>query len=76
MFLIPRSVPVTPLTTYHSKLLFGINTTCLLLSFVAVLLRIYARKIQRVSLVIEDRLVFAAMVSGLPQHEEKSLLNL
>lgn len=61
-FLLQRSVPVTGLTTYDSRLLFGINTMFLILAFIAVLLRLYARKIKRATFVAEDWLVFAAMV--------------
>lgn len=64
MTVLQRSVPVVGLTTYHSKLLFGINTTFLALALIAVALRIYARKLKRAPFVIEDWLVFAAMVVG------------
>lgn len=62
MTLLKRSVPTTGLTTYHSRLLFGINTTFLVLALIAVALRIYARKVKRASFVVEDWLVFTAML--------------
>ena len=62
MAIFQRSIPITGLTTYHARLLFGFNTTFLLLALVSVILRIYARRIKRASFVAEDYCVFVAMV--------------
>lgn len=63
MTVLQRSIPTTGLTTFHARLLFGINTTFLLLALIAVILRIYARRIKRASFVAEDYCVFVAMVA-------------
>ena len=62
MDLLQRSVPVVGLTTAHSKAIIGFATTCFVLATVAVLLRVYARRLKGKSLVTEDYLVFLALV--------------
>ena len=50
--------------TTHSRLIFAFNIIFLVLAIVAVSLRIYARRLKRLSFLAEDYFVFAAMVSG------------
>ncbi|KAL8866015.1 MAG: hypothetical protein Q9174_006552, partial [Haloplaca sp. 1 TL-2023] len=58
-----RSVPVTGLTTEHSRLVFGFNTISLILANIAVALRIYARRLSKRPFVAEDYLVFLALLA-------------
>lgn len=62
MLPLKRTAPPLGLTTGHSRLIFGVNITFFLLATIAVLLRVYARHIKRVSFVSEDYFVFAALV--------------
>ena len=64
MFLLKRTAPPIGLTTGHSRLIFGVNITFFLLASIAVLLRVYARRIKRVSFASEDYFIFAALVDA------------
>jgi len=62
MYLLQRSVPALGLTTRHSRLVVGFNSAGLALATVAVLLRVYARRLNKKAFVSEDYLVFLALV--------------
>lgn len=58
-----RSVPALGLTTGRSRLIVGFNSASLIIATVAVLLRVYARRLKKTSFVSEDYLIFLALVT-------------
>ena len=62
MAIFERYPPAIGLSTGRSRTIFGVTIVCVILATIAVLLRIYARHLKRKAFVLEDYLVFVALV--------------
>jgi len=62
MAIFERYPPAIALSTGRSISIFGVTIVCVIVSTIAVLLRIYARHLKRKAFLLEDYLVFAALV--------------
>ncbi|KAL8679025.1 MAG: hypothetical protein Q9186_004653 [Xanthomendoza sp. 1 TL-2023] len=60
----PGGEPAVGLTTFNSRLIFGINIASFLFATIAVALRVYARRLKHASFLVEDYLIFFALTSS------------